>query len=209
MPFGGGQGKTRKNAAKHAEAALSGQPGRIAIRAAALHNAVQPASRQYGSELMLTRRTIMTGAVCAAVAPPAHAADSSARAFVAAIYKAYQGSGGNGVALDNDQTVQRYFEPSLAAAIRKDQTDAEQRNEPPVLDFDPFVDAQDWDIATVDIDVRDAAPNKASATVKFTNADKPTTILLDLVRINGEWKVHDITWSRDGDTSTLRGLFTP
>lgn len=157
---------------------------------------------------MLTRRTILFGAVHAAIASPALAADSSARAFVTAIYKTYQGTNGNGVALDNDQTVQHYFEPSLAAAIRKDQTEAEQRNEPPALDFDPFVDAQDWNIAAVDIEVREAPPNKASATAKFSNADKPTTILLDLVRINGEWKVHDITWNRDGDTSTLRGLFT-
>ena len=161
-----------------------------------------------GSRFVLKRRHIVLAPLWGALAARAIAADASARAFVAAIYDAYVGKTGNGIALDSNQKIQRYFEPSLAAAIRKDQTDAEQHNDAPALDFDPFVDAQDWEIAAVNIEVRDTGPNKASATVKFTNADKPTTIMLDLVRINNAWKVNDITWSRDGSTSTLRGLLT-
>ena len=162
---------------------------------------------------MLTRRNIMLGAACAAIATPAPApapaAEASARAFVTAIYDAYKGKNGNGISLDSETNVRRYFEPSLAALIRKDQKDAARRDDVGALDIDPFVDAQDWDIAAFDIAASDAAPGKASATVSFSNRDKPTTVVLDLVKIKNDWKISNITWKRDGETNTLRGLFAP
>ncbi len=156
---------------------------------------------------MLTRRAIMLG-TCAAIATPALAADASAVMFVTAIYDAYKGKDGHGVLIDNDRAVRRYFEPSLAALIRKDQTDAARRDEPPKLDGDPFVDAQDWEIAAFDIAVSDTAPGKASATVKFDNSGEQTTVALDLVKIKNDWRISDITWLRDGKPSTFRALFT-
>lgn len=156
---------------------------------------------------MPTRRNIILGAASAAIATRAAAADASARAFVAAIYDTYVGKNGNGVALDNHQTIQRYFEPSLAALMTKDQKEAARRNEVGALDFDPFVDAQDWDIAAFDIAVSETGPDKASATVKFTSFDKPKTVVLDLVRIKNEWKISDITWERHDKPNTLRSLY--
>jgi hypothetical protein len=156
---------------------------------------------------MLTRRTVISAIACAAFAAPAPAADASAREFVAAIYDAYKGKNGNGVSLDNEKAIRRYFEPSLAALISKDQKDAARRNEAPKLDGDPFVDAGDWDITTVNIDLADTTPGKASATVDFKNGDKPTTVVLDLVKIKNDWRISDITWRREGKTETLRGLF--
>lgn len=158
---------------------------------------------------MPTRRDIvfLFGTACAAIAAPAAAAETSARAFVTAIYDAYKGKDGNGVAFDSEPAVRRYFEPSLAALIRKDQDNAARRDEAATLDFDPFVDASDWDIAAFDIAVRDTAPDKASATVSFNNRDRPTIVVLDLVNIKNEWKITEIAWRRDGTSKTLRGLF--
>jgi hypothetical protein len=158
---------------------------------------------------MLTRRNIMLGAAFALIAAPAAsaAADESPRAFVTAIYDTYVGKSGNGVALDSDRAVQRYLEPSLGALIRKDQKEAARRNETATLDFDPFVDAQDWDIAAFKIEISDTGPDKASATVKFNNSEKPTTVVLDLVKIKNEWKISNIAWKRDDKTETLRALF--
>lgn len=156
---------------------------------------------------MLTRRNIMLGAAGAVIAAPALAADAAAQAFVAAIYNAYKGKNGNGVSLDGERIIRRYFEPALAALIIKDQKDAARHDETPKLDGDPFVDAQDWEIAAFDIAVKDTAPGKANATVNFTNAGKPTTVVLDLVKIKNDWKISDIAWQRDGKTETLRGLF--
>lgn len=156
---------------------------------------------------MPTRRDVVLAAACAAIAPPAAAADASAYDFVAAIYDTYVGKNGNGIALDTDQAVRRYFEPALAALIRKDQTQAERRNEAATLDFDPFVAAQDWDIAAFAIAVSDAGPGKAKAIVKFNNFGKPTLVVLDLVKLTAGWKIADITWQLHDQPNTLRGLY--
>jgi Protein of unknown function (DUF3828) len=156
---------------------------------------------------MLTRRTLVLGVACAMLAAPARAADASALAFVKNLYEAYKGKDAHGVLIDNERALRRYFEPSLAASIRKDQKDAARRNETPKLDGDPFVDAQDWEISSFDIAVSDTAPGKASATVKFTNSGDPKTVVLDLVKINNDWRINDITWRRDGKPETLRGIY--
>ena len=107
---------------------------------------------------MLTRRNILLGGGAAVIAAPALAVDAAAEAFVTAIYDAYKGKNAHGVLIDNDRSVRRYFEPSLAALMRKDQKEAARRNEPPELDGDPFVDAQDWDISAFDIAVSTPHP---------------------------------------------------
>jgi Protein of unknown function (DUF3828) len=70
--------------------------------------------------------------------------------------------------------------------------------------MDPFIDAQDWDISALDVAVRDAGDDKANATVSFKNLDKPTTVVLDLVKLRAGWRIADINWGRK---PTLRGLF--
>jgi len=158
---------------------------------------------------MLTRRTLLIAAVCAMpMAPgPAGAEDAAARAFVAAIYETYVGRDGNGIMLDDEKAIRRHFEPGLAALIVKDQKNAERRNEAPALDGDPFVDGQDWDIAAYTIAMADTGPGKATATVSFDNAGKPTTVVLELVKIKNDWRISDITWQHDGKPETLRSLF--
>ena len=61
--------------------------------------------------------------------------------------------------------------------------------------MDPFIDAQDWDISAVDIAVRDTGAEKVSAKVSFKNLGKPTTVVLDLVKLRGEWRIADINWA--------------
>jgi Protein of unknown function (DUF3828) len=156
---------------------------------------------------MLTRRTLILGAAVAAIAAPAVAADPAATAFVTAIYAAYKGKNAKGIRLDTEANIRRYFEPSLAALMIKDQKDAARRHDAPNLDGDPFVDAQDWDIAAFDIAVTDAVNNAASATVKFRNSDTPTVVVLDLVKTGNDWRVGDVTWQHDGKKETLRGLY--
>ena len=156
---------------------------------------------------MLSRRHFLLATACAAVPLRAIAADNSARDFVAAIYATYKGKDSKGVILDNARTVRRYFEPSLAALMIKDQDAAARRGEVGALDGDPFIDAQDWEIENVAIAVSESAPGKASATVTFTNLGKPTTIVLDLVKIKTDWRIRDITWRRGDKNDSLRALF--
>jgi Protein of unknown function (DUF3828) len=156
---------------------------------------------------MLTRRTLIFGAACAMIAAPAFATDASASAFVTAIYNAYKGKDAKGVPLDNERMIRRYFEPTLAAAMAKDQKAAARRNEVGLLDFDPFLEAQDWDVGAFDIAVSEAAAGTAKATVKFANQGEAMTVVLDLVQIKNDWRVYDISWLHDGKTENLRKTF--
>ena len=107
---------------------------------------------------MFTRRHLLLGAAGPLVAGPALAAADSARAFVTAIYATYKGKDSKGVILDKAATIRRYFEPTLAAAMIKDQNAAAKRGEVGALDGDPFIDAQDWDIKAFNIAVAESAP---------------------------------------------------
>ncbi len=156
---------------------------------------------------MPNRRSILLGAIGAFAAASAHAADPAAVAFVTGIFAAYKGKNAKGIALDTDAALRRYFEPSLAALISKDRKDAARRHDVPTLDGDPFVDAQDWDIRDFAIAVTDTNAGNATATVKFVNAGEPSTVTLDLVAANNDWRISDITWLRDGKPVTLRSQF--
>jgi hypothetical protein len=156
---------------------------------------------------MPSRRTIILGALCMALAKPASAADPGAAAFVTAIYNAYKGKDAKGVPLDNERIIGRYFEPTLAAAMAKDQKAAARRNEVGLLDFDPFLNAQDWDVGAFDIAVSDAAGGTAKATAKFVNQGEAMTVVLDLVQAKNDWRVYDIAWLHDGKTENLRKTF--
>jgi hypothetical protein len=160
---------------------------------------------------MPTRRSILfilCASPCALRVWPAIAADASALAFLTSIYDAYKGKDAKGVPLDNARTVRRYFEPSLAALINTDRAIAARRGDVGLLDGDPFIDAQDWEIAAFDIAIADTAAGKATATVKFTNLGKPSTVLLELVKIKNDWRIGEVTWLRDGKPQTLRGIYT-
>jgi Protein of unknown function (DUF3828) len=101
--------------------------------------------------------------------------------------------------------------PRLMAAylqwLANDRKQAARRNEVGSLDFDPFLDAQDWDVTAFDIVVSDEAAGKAQATVKFINQGQAMTVVLDLVQVKNAWRIYDITWSRGNQTETLRKIF--
>jgi hypothetical protein len=162
---------------------------------------------------MQTQRTILFSAVCLLVmtcsfaAAPAAAGDAAATAFVTKIYDAYKGKDSKGVSIVGEAAIRRYFEPSLAAVIVKDEKAAARRHDVPTLESDPFIDAQDWEISAIDIAVTDVPPDKAVATVSFKNLDHPAKVVLDLVKIKSDWRIANITWQRDGKAETLRGLY--
>ena len=155
------------------------------------------------ARIMIARHTILI-ALCIGLAfatSAARAAEPSAKAFVEAIYVAYQGKDANGFALDTDAAVRRTFAPKLARLIIDDRRKA--AGEIGAIGSDPFIDAQDWEIGAVDVTVHDIAAGKARATVAFTSLSRPTTVVLDLVRLRQGWRISDIAW---GDGRTLRGL---
>jgi hypothetical protein len=155
---------------------------------------------------MITRRNLVLASVLTAACAAAGAAraDDAAKAFLEKIYAAYKGKNSKGILIDTDARVRLYFEPKLAALMIKDMNAAQKRGEPPELDGDPFVGAQDWEIGPVTITVQDLGPDKATATAKFSNIKEPKTVTYDLVKLANGWRIADINW---GDNDTLRGLY--
>jgi len=153
-----------------------------------------------------TRRHLLVMAALAAgagVATPALAANASPLSFLASIYDRYAANG-DGIPLDDEAALRRWFSPSLADVIQNDRSLAEQADDLPSLDGDPFVDAQDWDIADLSVKVDDLGQGKATGHVSFRNFGEPKAIDLDLVETSAGWRVDDIHW---GDAS-LRGLYS-
>jgi hypothetical protein len=146
------------------------------------------------------------GLMTQALAAPGGPADA-AKAFVAKIYDAYKGKGSKGIAIHTDAANRAWFEPALAALITKDDATTAKRKDAPALDFDPFVDGQEWELTDLNIAVSDAPPDKATATVSFKNFGAPSKIVLNLVKVKTDWRITNITWSRDGNPATLRELY--
>ena len=151
-------------------------------------------------------RTLLSGALvtvlCAVVSMAASAPADSPQSFVEAIYKTYLGKAAKGIELTEEAVIRRYFAPPLADAIVKDRTEADKRGEVPTLDGDPFVDAQDFEIARLRVSTKAAGTEAATATVSFTNLKKPKTMTLDLVKVGGAWRIADIK----GPSGSLRNL---
>jgi hypothetical protein len=153
---------------------------------------------------MPTRRFIFGFVLIAALgaAGASVAADTSAKDFITKIYDTYKGKDAPGVTGTSDEDLLTVFEPGLVKLITKDAEEAEKKGEAPKLDGDPFVAAQEWDIESFDIVMRDIGPNKATATVSFKNQDKATSVTVDLVKVAAGWRVSNVHWS-DGDLRTL------
>lgn len=153
-----------------------------------------------------TAATVIALGFWAAGSLPALAEEPSAKAFVDGIYQGYVGPEGSayGVSLDDDDALRQWFAPDLAQAIIADSDAAEARGEVPMLDGDPFVNAQEWQIDGFEDVVTESAPGHAQAVVTFDNNDRHETITLDLVLLDGAWKVLEIDYGLDqGTLSTL------
>jgi hypothetical protein len=138
-----------------------------------------------------------------AATAPGQAADQTPSAFLKQIYKQYVGKNTPGVVLDTDADIQRYFTPSMAKIIIDDDAKAEKSGDIPTLDGDPFVGHQDWQITKFKVDVDDQATDKTSAKVSLTDLGKIEVITVDLVKVDGAWKIDDVHWTED----SLRGIY--
>ena len=131
---------------------------------------------------------VLVSVVAAVLAAPAPAGPKE---FLEAIYKSYLGKESKGIALVKPAEIRRYFAPALAAAMIKDQAEAAKRREVPTLESDPFIDAQDWEIADIAIVVT-ATGAKVDASVSFTNFKEKHEITYDLVQTPAGWRIANI-----------------
>jgi hypothetical protein len=102
----------------------------------------------------------------------------------------------------NRKMIDKFFDKTLADFIWKDLTT--HTDEVGVLDFDPFYNAQDFEIRGFSIGQAKISGGKASITVKFTNAGRKDTLIYSLTRQKKDWKISDIKYT---DGSSLLRFF--
>lgn len=100
-----------------------------------------------------------------------------------------------------------FYEPYLANEIPEDQSaffsaelnalyaaDAENtpEGEMGALDFDPYIDGQDWDLGAFAIGEVEDNGDWATAEVSFTNFGEPRLLTYDLVFEDGGWLIDDV-----------------
>jgi hypothetical protein len=154
-------------------------------------------------EIWLAATMLFAAALIAQTAALAQGA--SPLAFLEQVYKVYRNnSNAKGIDYSKPDNVRRYFAPPLARAILKDRSDARKKDEVPLLNGDPFIDAQDWEIANLRIEMKPGATRRnASGVVTFTNAKQPKTVTLDLVKTGDGWRIAEIT----APSGSLKELF--
>jgi hypothetical protein len=127
-------------------------------------------------------------------------AEQGAEAFLHTIYDQYKGA--EGPPLD-DAAIQKYFTPEMAGLIKKDSDAAKARGGVPLLNGDPFIDAQDWQIDGLKIVVDEPKPGIGVGVVTFNNFGQPFEIRLDLAKTPEGWRIAEIY----APSGTLRELF--
>lgn len=109
------------------------------------------------------------------------------RLVAEALYTPYVEQGFNWRRWDQSQLLSA----GLNTLYERDAADSEARQEVGRLDFDPFINGQDFDVT--DLSFGEAQVNGAAAqvTASFANFGQQQTVTLHLVEEEGRWKVDD------------------
>jgi hypothetical protein len=131
---------------------------------------------------------------------PAQAAEDP-KDFVTALYQTYVGKDAKGIPVSSPKARQ-VLTPGLMKLIDADAKAAARRGEPPRLDGNPFIDAQDFDIKSFTVEIQEVGRFRAVATVTFRNEASVNNgpMILALVRIGDEWRIDDFR----GDSGSVR-----
>ena len=149
---------------------------------------------------MIARRTTGLALALLLAAPPLMAQGGTPLAFLESIYRPYATKGFKGQ--DYGKT-ERFFASPLREAMDKDFAEAKKRNEVPRLNGDPFINAQDWEIANVAVSAWVTGPSTAMGVASFTNFGKPVRVTLEMVSTPAGWRIAEIK----APSGSLRALF--
>jgi hypothetical protein len=123
----------------------------------------------------------------------------SAQAFLEALYAPYRARSVTGQPYTD---AERFFEPTLVAAMQRDYQLAQKNGVPPTLNGDPFVDAQEWDVSDLSIQAA-VSGGQATGMVSFVNFKQKKTLAVELVQTKAGWRIADIA----GAGGSLRALY--
>ena len=119
---------------------------------------------------------------------PAHAAaapDSDPVSLIKAIYATYLDKNNDNPGLPH------IYSKRLQALIDKDEKETPE-GMVGRIDWDVFVDGQDWKLTELKISEVSKSADKATVRATFKNFDSASNMLFDLVREDGHWRVDDV-----------------
>lgn len=154
------------------------------------------------SAFSLCLLTLVVAVALAAL--PARAADPAAKALLDRIYAAYIGEMSEGFWFESEKEAATVFTPELASLYGGNLETAGEAGDVGRLDFDPFINGQDWDVQAVDIDVQETGEGTALGVARFNNFDAENVVRYDLVKTDQGWRIDDIHW--DDYEHSLRDL---
>ncbi len=94
-----------------------------------------------------------------------------------------------------------YFDPALSKAVVADAKSGEPR-----LNFDPFIEGQEFEIKAVAISAKGVTKTGATVIAQFDNFDEKKTVTFKMVRTSTGWRIADVQWDRN--PQTLRALLS-
>lgn len=138
----------------------------------------------------------------ALAAPPAAApaAAQTPEALVKDVYQHYLETAPDtvvGFDFADPNVAKSYFDPLLAKLVA-----ADAKADEPKLNFDPFIDGQDFEIKAVTYTTKLSTKTSAVVVAEFENYDEKKIITFKLVRTAAGWRIADVQWG--GNPQTLR-----
>lgn len=128
---------------------------------------------------------IALGMLAVLASPAAAQSFDDPRALVEHVYSSYLA----------DQIPSDYPREQFSPTLRQLWDDMEARSEElemPILDFDPFINGQDFDITDVTVADPLIDGDAATAVVTFRNFGMPQEMRYSLIRDAGGWKIDDL-----------------
>ncbi len=142
---------------------------------------------------------IVAGAAAlAACSPPASEAPEASSAApdpadtIRPLYDPYLTEGASLPGFEHQAPWSASLWETLQAMMARSQARGE-----PILDFDPLIDAQDYQLANLNVTTESVVENShATVRASFVNAGAISEVIYDLVWENGSWRVDNIRTSR-------------
>jgi hypothetical protein len=111
---------------------------------------------------------------------------------------------GDDLAHQKKATLEKYFAPDLAELLVRDAVCQVRSQGICNLDFELLFDSQDPRVT--DLDVQTVALGKVAVSFKDPVNDETTKIEFNLAQVAGKWKIADVIYRRNGESSLKKVL---
>ncbi len=144
-------------------------------------------------DFLVAAGSVAVLAACSRETPPeAPATGPDPAETIRPLYDRYMTEGAEFPSLEQQAPWSAAMLASLQSMMARSQAQGE-----PILDFDPLIDAQDYQLTNLNVATEALAENShATVRASFTNAGAPTEVVYDLIWENGGWRVDNIRSSR-------------